>query len=104
MDKSLSWILRVSSAAGLVWIVISHSLSSYLANANTRLFWLTSSQPAILLKDAESQISSRPEATPSSEMSGGASANEADASDTNLNESRALASAALILEPLSSRA
>ena len=37
-------------------------------------------------------------------MSGAASANKADASDTNLNESRALASAALILEPLSARA
>ena len=53
MDKSLSWILRVSSAAGLVAIVISHSLSTYLGNANTRFSWLTSSQPPILLHDAE---------------------------------------------------
>jgi hypothetical protein len=37
-------------------------------------------------------------------MSGAASANKVNASDTNLNESRALASAALLLEPLSARA
>ena len=104
MDKSLSWILRVSTAAGLVSIVISHSLSTYLGNSNTRFSWLTSSQPRILLNDAESQITSRSESKASSEMPRAASANEADAPDTNLNRVRALASAALLLEPLSGRA
>jgi hypothetical protein len=102
MDRSLPWILRLSSAAGLASLVIAHSLSAYLANVNTHFSWLTSSQPTILLNDAETHIASA--ATPPSapESSGAPRVDTADAA--NLANIRALASAALILDPLSARA
>jgi hypothetical protein len=104
MDRSLPWILRLSSAAGLASIVIAHSLSAYLADVNTHFSWLTSSQPAVLLNEAETRIASAASPSSSSESSGAARADTADASDANLANIRALASAALVLDPLSARA
>jgi hypothetical protein len=104
MDRSLPWILRLSSAAGLASIVIAHGLSAYLANVNTHVSWLTSSQPGILLNDAETHIASAASPPSSSESSGAARADTAGAPDANLANIRALASAALILDPLSARA
>jgi len=104
MDRSLRWTLRIASAAGLVAIVVSHSLSAYLAkNENTSFSWLTTSQPVFLVKDAESQLTSSSGPASSSEMPGAGSVNDADAPDIKLNKVRALASAALLLEPLSAR-
>src|SRR3954451_8597533 len=104
MDRSLPWILRLSSAAGLASIVIAHSLSAYLADVNTRFPWLTSSQPGILLNDAETHIASAASPPPSSSESSGEHGDTADAPDANLGNIRALASAALVLDPLSARA
>jgi len=102
MDTTLPWILRLSSIAGLVSIVISHS--AYLGNVNTHFSWLRSSQPALILNDAESHIPSTASPRPSSDLSSAAGPLDSDAPDANLAEVRALASAALVQAPLSARA
>ena len=104
MVRSLPWVLRLSSAAGLASIVIAHSLSAYLADRNTHFSWLTSSQPAIFLNDAEAHIPSVASPTSSSDISGTTHADIAETPDANLANIRALASAALVLDPLNARA
>src|SRR4051812_11035236 len=104
MDRSLRWTLRIASPAGLVAIVVSHSLSAYLAkNENTGFSWLTTSQPVFLVKDAESQLTSSSGPASSSEVRGAGSVNDADAPDIKLNKVRAWASAALLWDLLSAR-
>src|SRR4051812_32914418 len=104
MGRILSLVLRISSAAALALIVGSHSLAAYLANVNTRFWWLTNSQAAILLNDAESHITSAAISRPSSDVSGAEAVSNSSAPEANLHQVRALATAALILEPLSARA
>jgi hypothetical protein len=104
MGRTLPLVLRLSTAAGLALLVVSHSLAAYLANVNARFPWLTNSQPAILLNDAEGSIASAANSRPSSDTSGAEAAPNSSVPDANLRRIRALASAALILEPLSARA